>query len=94
VDAAVIVHLESGRARHPRLETLAALARALETPLVGMLARAGQIQPCGGHCIGTHLRLCYGQLSEAAIREIEGYVERVVKKVEAMGVDGEVRNGV
>jgi transcriptional regulator with XRE-family HTH domain len=94
LDVSVIVQLESGRARHPRLDTLTAPANAVGTPLVEVLARAGQIEACGVPCIEMHLRLCYSQLSEVAIREIETYVERVVKKVEAMGVDGEVRNGV
>jgi transcriptional regulator with XRE-family HTH domain len=79
LDAAVIVHLESGRARHPRLDTLRSLASALETPLADMLAEAGQAMQCGGPCIATHLRVCYSQLTEAAVRDIEAYVNRAVE---------------
>lgn len=79
LDAAVIVHLESGRARHPRLDTLTSLADALDTPLVGLLAEAGQVKACGAPCITTHLRVCYSQLTEAAVRGIEAYVNRAAE---------------
>lgn len=85
LDPAVIVHLESGKARHPRIDTLTSLARAFEVPLAEMLVHAGQAEPCGMPCIGTHLRLCYGHLPETVIREIEGYMGRVAEGIATTG---------
>lgn len=86
LSAAVIVHLESGQARIPRLDTFTSLATALEIPLVEMLAVAGQVKPCGAPCVGAHLRRCYNYLPEAVIREIEEYAERAVEAANADGI--------
>jgi transcriptional regulator with XRE-family HTH domain len=94
LDAAVIVHLESGRARHPRLDTLTALADALDTPLVSLLVEADQVKPCGVPCLGTHLRLCYSQLTEAAIRDIEAYVNRAVEAAPTSSQSDPVRSNL
>ncbi|MGW0821942.1 helix-turn-helix domain-containing protein [Streptomyces sp. NPDC002845] len=80
LDAEVILRLESGHARHPRLDTLSSLASALEITLVDMLAEAGQTTACGVPCIAAHLRQCYGHLPESVVREVEERVHRAAKE--------------
>lgn len=82
IDASVVTHLESGKARKPQVNTLSDLASALDVPLAELFAAAGYATTCQAPCIGVHLRLCYGHLPEEAIQRIEAFANQAIAEAE------------
>ncbi|MGQ4272201.1 helix-turn-helix domain-containing protein [Nocardiopsis changdeensis] len=82
IDASVVTHLESGKARKPQVSTLRDLASALDIPLAELFVAAGYATTCQVPCIGVHLRLCYSHLPEEVIQKIEAFANQEIAEAE------------
>ncbi|WP_082376150.1 helix-turn-helix domain-containing protein [Nocardiopsis sp. NRRL B-16309] len=77
VSPALISLLEKGYQR-PKVDTLKALAGALDVPFAEMMHHSGYERECGKPCIGVHLRLCYSHIPEETIQEVEEFANQAI----------------
>jgi len=75
-----IVRLEQGAIPTPRPDTLKAIADVLWPDPADVFASIGYVQPKGLPSFTPYLRSKYGDMPEAAVRDLEQYFSRLVKK--------------
>lgn len=80
IDSGALTRIEHGKVGTPRPETLKALAKALDTRLADMFARAGYTTPTELPDLATYLRLRYSHLSEEACASAEKYLHWLIDK--------------
>lgn len=69
--------IENGN-RHPRPDTLKALAAALDVPLADMFATAGYTIPYDLPSMAPYLHARYGHLPEETRNAVNEYLERLI----------------
>lgn len=79
IDSGGLTRLESGRVRHPRPDTLSALAQALDVPFADIFAYAGYTVPHDLPSVEPYLRTKYDCLSTNETRAITTMVEALVR---------------
>ncbi|GCB48484.1 helix-turn-helix domain-containing protein [Streptomyces sp. NL15-2K] len=76
LDAGGITRIEQGKIS-PTLDTLKALATALEVPSSDLFTMAGYVTPSDLPSMSTYLRTRYG-LPEETIASVDEYVQRLI----------------
>lgn len=76
VDPGTVWRIEQGMIAKPRMESLVAIARVLDINTVDLFTAVGWLTGDDLPSLGTYLRAKFGQLSDAAISDIEHYVHR------------------
>lgn len=76
VDPGTVWRIEQGMIAKPRMESLVAIARVLDINTVDLFTAVGWLTADELPSLSTYLRAKFGQLSDAAITDIEHYVHR------------------
>lgn len=76
VDPGTVWRIEQGMIAKPRMESLVAIARVLDINTVDLFTAVGWLTADELPSLSTYLRAKSGQLSDAAITDIERYVHR------------------
>ena len=80
VDMSTVVRIENGAFATPRLETVKALAEALDIPISNVYALAQYVAPTELPSFQPYLRAKYGKLPPEAVDELERSFERLAKR--------------
>ena len=72
-----VSRVENGK-RAPAIDTLKAIATALDVPLMDMFAMSGHLTPYDLPSLTPYLRARYGHLSEASLTAIDDYLKRLI----------------
>jgi transcriptional regulator with XRE-family HTH domain len=78
IDHATLVHLEHGKYRTPRPDTLKGIATALGLPMADVFALANYVVPYDLPSFSPYLRAKYGDLPAAAIADLDSYFRDLV----------------
>ncbi|WP_433598724.1 helix-turn-helix domain-containing protein [Nocardia sp. CA-135953] len=71
-----ITRIESGEHTHPSPPTLKAIAKALDIPLIDLLAEAGVVPKGELPSLNTYLKAKY-DLTDATAREVEAFFRQI-----------------
>jgi transcriptional regulator with XRE-family HTH domain len=72
-----VSRVENGK-RTPALDTLKAIASALDVPLTDMFAMSGYLGPYDLPSLTPYLHARYGHLPEASLTAIDTYLKRLI----------------
>ncbi|GFM17897.1 Predicted transcriptional regulator [Mycobacterium sp. PO1] len=76
VDPGTVWRIEQGMIAKPRMESLVAIARVLDINTVDLFTAVGWLTEDDLPALDIYLRAKFGNLSDAAITDIEHYVHR------------------
>lgn len=80
VDKGLLTLLDQRKIAQPRVDTIQALARALEIPLADVYAATNWLPEGSLPSLRPYMRLKYDDLPDEAVAEIERFINRLSRK--------------
>jgi len=80
IDNATITLLEQAKIAHPRVETVRALAEAMELPLADLYAATNWLPEGSLPSLRPYMRAKYGSLSDSDLADVEHFIDQLDRR--------------